>query len=249
MENNKQAEKPAQTAGPAKQKMIGIDDLVAGSIKIYKQYFKKFMFLMLVGLVAYLPVNLITSWLAVNTSMVVGIILVILFVAAVLFLIYFAIRSQIGMYLVLKNPTMEFKELFKSTKSLFWKFFGLSLLSGVLIFLWTLLLIIPGIIFGIFYSFVLYLFIFEDVRGMNAIKRSKALVTGYWWAVFGRTCFMILVAILASLVLSVPFAFLSEGTSIYSIYNLLQNLVWAVVTPIFLVFSYLMYKDLRRIKG
>jgi uncharacterized membrane protein len=153
------------------------------------------------------------------------------------------------MYLILKNPTMDFKKLFIDTKSLFWKFFGLSLLTGIFIFLWTILLIIPGIIFGIFYSFALYLLVFEGVSGLNAIKRSKALVTGYWWAVFGRTLFLILIAILLSFVLSIPFIFFTEGTIIFSIYNLLQSLVWAVVTPVFMVFTYLMYKDLRRIKG
>jgi len=231
------------------KKMSGIDDLVSGSVKIYKQHFKKFMLMMLVGLVAYVPFYLISAWMSVNTSMIIGIILVVLFIAATLALIYFGIRSQIGMYFILKNPTMEFKELFKNTRGMFWKFFGLSLLTGILVFLWTLLLIVPGIIFGVFYSFALYLLIFEDVRGMNAIKRSKAMVTGYWWAVFGRTLFVILVAMLASFILSLPFIFLAEGTTWYSIYSLAQNLIWAVITPIFMVFTYLMYKDLRGIKG
>jgi hypothetical protein len=231
------------------KKMSGIDDLVSGSVKIYKQHFKKFMLMMLIGLVAYVPFYLISVWMSVNTSIIVGIILVVLFLAALLALIYFGIRSQIGMYFILKNPTMGFKELFKNTRGMFWKFFGLSLLTGILVFLWTLLLIVPGIIFGIFYSFALYLLIFEDVRGMNAIKRSRAMVTGYWWAVFGRTLFVIFVAMLASFILSIPFVFLAEGTAWYSIYSLAQNLIWAVITPIFMVFTYLMYKDLRGIKG
>jgi len=231
------------------KKMSGIDDLVSGSVKLYKQHFKKFMLMMFVGLAAYIPFYLISAWMVVNTSIVLGIILVALFVAAIIALIYFGVRSQIGIYFILKNPTMGFKELFKNTRGIFWKFFGLSILTGILVSLWTLLLIIPGIIFGIFYSFALYLLVFEDVKGLNAVKRSQALVTGYWWAVFGRTAFMILVAMLASFVLSLPFVFLSEGTTWYSIYSLAQNLVWAVITPIFIVFPYLMYKDLRSIKG
>ncbi len=246
MENNKTSDKPLVAAG---KKMMGVDDLVFGSIKLYKEHWRKFMMMLLVSLLAYLPFYLISAWLSVNTNMILGIILVILFVVALVALIYFGVRSQIGMYLVLKTPTVEFKELFKNTKGLFWKFFGLSLLTGILVMLWTLLLIIPGIIFGIFYSFALYLLIFEDIKGMEALKKSKAMVSGYWWGVFGRTMFLLLVAMLASFILSLPFIFLSEGTILYSIYSLIQNLVWAVVTPIFMVFAYLMYKDLKSIKS
>jgi len=246
MENNKTSDKPLTAAG---KKMLGVDDLVFGSIKLYKQHWRKFMMMLLAGLLAYLPFYLISAWLAINTNMILGVILVVLFVVALIALIYFGVRSQIGMYLVLKTPTVEFKELFKNTKGLFWKFFGLSLLTGILVMLWTLLLIIPGIIFGIFYSFTLYLLIFEDIKGMDAIRKSKAMVSGYWWGVFGRTMFLFLVAMLASFILSIPFIFLSEGTTLYSVYSLIQNLVWAVVTPIFMVFTYLMYKDLKSIKS
>lgn len=249
MENNKKAEKPTASVASSRIKMSGIDDLVLGAIKIYKQHFKKFVLMMLISVAAYLPLYLISTWLAVNSNMALGIVLVVLFVAAVIVLIYFGVRAQIGMYFVLKNPTMEFKPLFLSTKGIFWKFFGLSLLTGILVFLWTLLLIIPGIIFGVFYSFAVYLLIFEDTKGMNAIRGSQALVKGYWWAIFGRTMFIFLGAILISLVLSIPFVFLSEGTIMYSVYSLLQNLAWAVVTPAFMVFTYLMYKNLREIKG
>lgn len=249
MEKTKKPEKPVVATGSLKKQMIGVDDLAAGSIKLYQQNFKKFVLMLLVSLGAYLPFYLISEWLKINTNVVLGVVLVILFIASALALIYFGVRAQVGMYLILKNPTMKFKELFKETRGFFWRFFGLSILTGILVLLWTLLLIIPGIIFGVFYSFALYLLVFEDVRGMNAIKRSKALVTGYWWAVFGRTMFVILVAMLISFVLSIPFVFMSQGTIIYSIYNSLQSIVWAIVTPVFMIFSYLMYKDLRHIKG
>lgn len=247
MEKIKQSEKPT-VALSERKKMITIDELVTGSIRLYKEHFKKFILMMLISLASYVPFYLIVEWLKVNTNIILGVVLIILLVLSVLVLIYFGVRSQIGMYFILKNPKMEIKELFISTKTLFWKFLGLSLLTGILIFLWTLLLIIPGIIFGVFYCFASYLLIFEDVKGLNAIKRSKALVTGYWWAVFGRIMFVILAAMLVSFVLSIPFVFLSKGSAMFNIYSLLQNIVWTVITPIFMVFTYLMYKNLRRIK-
>ncbi|PIT94559.1 hypothetical protein COT98_02945, partial [Candidatus Falkowbacteria bacterium CG10_big_fil_rev_8_21_14_0_10_39_9] len=96
MENNKTSDKPLVAAGPVKKSMLGVDDLVSGSIKMYKQHFKKFMLMLLVSFTAYLPFYLISAWLAVNANMILGIILVILFLVALVALIYFGVRSQIG---------------------------------------------------------------------------------------------------------------------------------------------------------
>jgi len=49
--------------------------------------------------------------------------------------------------------------------------------------------------------------------------------------------------------LSLPFMLMTEGTVVYSLYNIIQSLVWAILVPALTVFSYLMYKDLRHIKG
>lgn len=63
---------------------------------------------------------------------------------------------------------------------------GSGLLAALIVSLGMLLLLIPGIIYAIYYLFVNYAVIFRDKSGMGALRYSKALVKGRWWRVFGR---------------------------------------------------------------
>lgn len=73
-----------------------------------------------------------------------------------------------------------------NTKDMFWalpytfKAFALSFTSGLLIFLWTLLLIIPGIIAA--YNYLLIFYIFSDkpeLTAMETITLSKKMMYGH----------------------------------------------------------------------
>ena len=50
----------------------------------------------------------------------------------------------------------------------------------------TILFIIPGIWIGTLISFSVFLFLEDHKTGVSALKASKALVQGRWWATFGR---------------------------------------------------------------
>jgi hypothetical protein len=56
---------------------------------------------------------------------------------------------------------------------------------------------IPGIIFQIWFSLAVFIFLFENLKGLQALLRSKQLVKGKFWAVFLR--FLILAIILGAI--------------------------------------------------
>lgn len=60
-------------------------------------------------------------------------------------------------------------------------------LAGIAVLGGFLLLFIPGVIFTVWFMFSLLVFVFEGKTGTDALKASKALVSGRWWGVFGRT--------------------------------------------------------------
>lgn len=62
-----------------------------------------------------------------------------------------------------------------------------------------MLLIIPGIIASVYLLFAYYTFIDDDARGMDALERSRQLVYGDWWGVFGRLIGLGLLLILVSI--------------------------------------------------
>lgn len=96
----------------------------------------------------------------------------------------------------------------------FWKFFGTSLLAGVIILLGLILLIVPGIIAGIMLMFVGYLVIEEKLGPIDALKKSIALTKGNRWKLFQLSLLTLglnilgFLAILVGLFVTVPVSFL-----------------------------------------
>ena len=134
-------------------------------------------------------------------------------------------------FFALKEPDskVSIKKVFLSTKPYLWSFFWVSFLSGIATAVGFILFIIPGIIFGVWFSLSLYVFIFEDIKGTSALKKSKEMVKGYWWPVFGR---IIIIGVISWLVSSIEF------------FGPIINLLFVV--PFSIVFEYLIYQDLKR---
>ncbi|MFA5937245.1 MAG: hypothetical protein WC822_05230, partial [Candidatus Paceibacterota bacterium] len=61
-----------------------------------------------------------------------------------------------------------------------------SILNGLAILGGFILLVIPGIIFSIWFSFTTYAVVLDNARGTAALSASKKLVVGRWWAVLVR---------------------------------------------------------------
>ncbi len=97
----------------------------------------------------------------------------------------------------------------------FWKFVGVSLLSGLAIFAGFILLIVPGIIAAILFMFVGYIVIEEKLQPIEAMKKSIAMTKGNRWKLFqlGLVIFGInilgFIALLVGLFVSIPVSFLA----------------------------------------
>lgn len=112
---------------------------------------------------------------------------------------------------------------------------GLSILGGLI------LLIVPGIIFGLWFSLSSFTLVLENKRGTEALKSSKAYVKGHTGQLFGRLILLWLVAIVLSIVVAIVVGLFPK---------VLQDLLNAaissfVVTPFGLIFMYEVYRDLK----
>ena len=240
----------------SKSKLTPVLRIFEDSLKDWWTHLKKFVMLYVWGIIfALVPIAVVIVLLVLNylpalqESYSFKIVSVIGYAVSLIFIIYFSIRAYIGMFLLVKNNySGQEKEIFKETKKWFWPYIGLTLLTTLFIIGWTILLIIPGIIFSVLYSFAVYVLFFEDKRGSVAIKRSVQLAKNYWWAIFGRTCFLVLVAWIFMMVLSWPLSFTAEGTLFFSIWSAVIQVVNILIGPIALIFTYRIYQDLVKLK-
>lgn len=83
-----------------------------------------------------------------------------------------------------RNEDVTWKNVFSKT-NLFISFIVLSFLVSLFVTLWTLLLIIPGIIAAFSYTLVYYVKLDNPEIGyLDAIKKSKELMKGHKWEYF-----------------------------------------------------------------
>ena len=87
------------------------------------------------------------------------------------------------MNLVRKEP-FNVETMFDGFRN-FLSAFLLQLFMGIFIFLWMLLLIVPGIIAALKYSMSFYILNDNpEIKPMEAIKQSKKMMDGYKWKFF-----------------------------------------------------------------
>lgn len=110
-----------------------------------------------------------------------------------------------------------------------------SIVFAAAVFLGLVLLIIPGLIVLVWFSLYQPVFVAEGNTTIKALSRSKELVKGYFWAIVGR---MVLLGISIAVV-----------TGLLGLIPVASNIASLVISPISIAFLYLIYKDLKKIKG
>jgi hypothetical protein len=225
--------------------------LLKQSLKMYEVLFKKVVTLALISALALLPLVLVVfsfGFLS-GQPLAIKVLSGVLFAAALIFLIYVASAAQAATLFIIEDNNRGVGEYLKKGLGMAWKVVVVSLLTGLLTLLWTLLLIIPGIIFSVYYCFSIYALVFENQTGMAALRRSHTLVKNYWWAVFGRTFLLGVVYFAAMVVVSLPISFLPENSALAIFWNIVLSALRFIIGPIFVIFSYLIFKELVIIKG
>jgi hypothetical protein len=110
---------------------------------------------------------------------------------------------------------------------------GTGLLAMLIVFGLTLLLIVPGVVWMIYYSFFLFVVALRGLSGKPALDYSRAIVQGQWWRVFAYLLAIQCLAVLAAIIVTAPFEVLPN----YRLLNILSNTLSDLVAPLFLTMA------------
>ncbi|MCX7010150.1 MAG: hypothetical protein NTY53_23420, partial [Kiritimatiellaeota bacterium] len=105
---------------------------------------------------------------------------------------------------------------------------GTSFIGGLIILGLLFLLIVPGLIWGLYYSLVLYVVALRGLSGKSALDYSKALVKGQWWRVLGLLIVFNLLSAAIALILGVPFIFTPDHPVLDVVDNTIGDLASAL---------------------
>lgn len=138
--------------------------------------------------------------------------------------------SQSTHYLAILNMNSDERKVLNLGFKKIIKLFVISFVVGLIVVLGAVMLIVPAIMFGIWYSFSVWLVLDKNMGIREALKTSKQMTKGKFWKILGRSVIFGLFTFIVSILISIVPYF---GT-----------IVLMFVAPLFLLPYYLMYKDL-----
>ncbi|MBL7155985.1 MAG: hypothetical protein ISS87_00035 [Candidatus Pacebacteria bacterium] len=228
-------------------KLIGVGDLLKKSWRIYKSRFWTFFGIVAIPLIIVFLIFVFLGFLGLASLLALqelGFIPLLFLIVTFILIAFFAgTWPQIALLYAIKEKeqAISIVEAFKKSWRKIIPYLWISSLTGIAIFLGFILLIIPSFIFAIWFSLSSYVFIDEDKRGFKALSRSKQLVRGNWWQVAWR--FLGLSMIL--MIVLLPATFILEALNI----SFVSQIISLIAGPFFTIYGFLVYKDLKRIKG
>lgn len=182
--------------------------------------------------------SLVSALMGVSVPFVISILSIVLAVFGIIYGVAWTGSAYVlAITKIAEGKIIGARQTFKEARTILWRVIGTSGLVSLIVLVGYILFIVPGLVFSVWYSFAVFIAITEGAHVVNAIKKSKELVKGYFWPVAGRLLVFMLLSIVIQLVGSVR-----QLESIASILSV-------VLIPLFMLLPYLLYKDLRRVKG
>lgn len=165
-----------------------------------------------------------------------------LFGALAITLAVFNILSGIALIVAANDQTLSVRKAYGQASGFFWRYMGFTIVLSLILFVSFILFIIPAIIVSVWVAFAAFVLVLENARIMESMKRSREYVRGRWWAVFGRSVFIMFVAVVVMAIVTSLGSLISNQKAVT---DGLVSLVIALMTPFLLLYVYLMYKDIK----
>lgn len=244
--------------------LISVSELIKQSWQLYKNNFKTLIS--------------ITAWLLIFVLFQVLFSILILTgkLAAAAFLGFLVLIASIAATIVIsiilievinkiyhKESIDNWHNLIKPAINRIGGYLLVAIITAVLVMVGFVLLVVPAIIMAVWYSLSEQVFVLENVKGYAALKRSKELVSGYWWQVFGRWLgaslfFAVIIWIINAIVLF-PFGinkFSPNFTMNVMVWeqtkwqdDLISGVTSVLIIPLFTTIGIILYNNLKQIKS
>lgn len=260
----------ANTQAPV---LFGPTDLLISAWHLYRQRLKIYISITVISeIVSLIPVGflIIYVWFEGISSYdtLVPLIFFLLFIGTIVVVSILQLWMYITLIIAIdhRDEKIGVLDAFKMGWGNVLSYWWLSFLKGLAILSGFIFLIIPGIIFSLQLFFAGYILILENVRGANALLKSKAYAKGRLGQIFWRICFFALLTGIISFILDmIPFIImfminpailgeaLKNGSAVKNSAPLLgygiNFVAFILLIPISAIYFYLLFTNLRSVKG
>jgi len=138
-----------------------------------------------------------------------------------------------------------------SGKKYFWKFVWFSIVIFSFLILLFLALIIPGIIFAVYWTLAVYIYLDSKKTVVQSLSASYHMIKGNWWRIFGYTVLLFLILGVVGMIINLiglPIGMLFKNLELPDLWIsflnfILRDVINLVYTLISVPFSILFYKN------
>ena len=219
-----------------------VGGILGESWRLYTKFFTRFF---LVALIVFLIVNLVNAGLGAALGSGSGIFLLLALITTVVSLVGTFWLQGTLVYAVedVRDGRIDssIQELFERVRPYLGTLIGAGILAGLGIALGFVLLIVPGLILLTWWCLIVPVIVLEGKSIGESFSRSRELVRGHGWTVFGIVIISALLIGIASGVIQSIFSFLPPFWR-YWIGGSIAN---SIVDPFLAVALTLMYFELR----
>lgn len=173
------------------QKEYSIEKILSEAWKIFKENFR---LISIIVLLIYVPMNIINSGLVLITGVAAEAVGSLELAEILTALIFVILNGLIGVIMVMaimyaaksrrENREVDYKECFQVSLSRWWPAIYTNIMLTIFLISLFILLIIPGIIYSVYWTFALCAVVLCHKSGMDALDYSKAVVQGRWWTIW-----------------------------------------------------------------
>ena len=226
------------------QKQFSIGEILSES---WKRFRENFQLIVIITLIFYVPINIILSFIILSFvpfeesilgfkqySLVVQILGSLIGFVATMAIAY-AIKSKID------GKSISVGEALKKSFSRLGAAIGTSVIEVVFLIGLAFLLVVPAIIYSVYWIFSIFEVVLNNRWGKDALDHSKQIVKGRWWLVMGYSIVFGLLGLVVAtvgsiLLLALPENFLTDIVT-NTLFDILLSFFVVVMTILFINFD------------
>lgn len=171
-----------------KKSLIGPGDLIVGAWSIFKKNFRSYtqiaVWFAVLSLIQWVIFIVTRSLVFDGVTRTIVVIALSLPISLAFALLSVAIIDLTARSIQKKNTDMQ--DVFLGSLHMLIPFIWIGFLFWTIAAFGFILLVIPALIFMVWFKFAMNHLIINDIHGFDALRASKALVDGRWWAVVFR---------------------------------------------------------------
>jgi len=165
-------------------------------------------------------------------------------ISAVVLALWLSAAGLIQTYSISVNTAPVIKQLLSQGWRLTWKVFFTSALEILAIIGGLILLVVPGLIFAIWFTFTISVVVAENLSGSAALSRSKQLVKGRFWKTVWYLLFPTAIIIAYSFVTSAVIAAIPKPSR--AVFEALFSVLTWPFGLVSLIYSFLVYREFTK---